>query len=75
LLTPTIGFDNGGDTSYDPAKYDQGIYFTHGKYVKFSAKPYIGTGHGATAIYMWKYMITGTVGNFIDLDLEVSHNL
>jgi hypothetical protein len=70
LLIQTSGFINPSDVTKNPMIVDQGLFFTHGKYIVVRSK-WAQSVDLKTTHTTWLYHIQGTMGIFFDFLLEV----
>jgi hypothetical protein len=69
-----LGVYNGGDTTYDPTIYTQGLMITHGKHMIIGGILY-DFSNPIFAIAIWRYHVTGSMGTFIDHKVQVRNLL
>jgi hypothetical protein len=65
----TSGALNAANSGYDPAVIPQGLVITHGKYVVVTNK-WVTSGSRGSFV-MWFFHISGTMGRYIDVRLDV----
>jgi hypothetical protein len=64
---------NPADSGYDPAVIPQGLVITYGKYVVVTDKWNISGNRDP--LIMWFFHISGTMGRFMDVRLDVGLEL